>query len=142
MGKRFVLSDDLTGNETDDVKNHLFMLDNVFYEVDLSADSFAAFEKDIAKYLKVMRETRRITATAKGEASDAEKIRQWAKANGYEVSERGRMAAEVIDAYAKAHSNGAGNDSSAEDSSGTNPDETDTPKTESESAQEAPESTP
>jgi type III secretion system FlhB-like substrate exporter len=103
MARRFILSDDLTGNESEDVKGHLFMVDNVFYEVDFSGESFDSFEKALAPFIKVMRETRRITATAKGEASKAEAIRQWAKANGLAISERGRMSDEVIAAYEKAH---------------------------------------
>src|SRR6266568_1974123 len=97
MARRIILSDDLTGNESEDVKTHLFMVDNVFYEVDFSDDSFELFEKALGKFIKVSCETRRITATAKGEASQSEKIRQWAKANGIDVAERGRLPEDVIE---------------------------------------------
>ncbi|GMA89422.1 hypothetical protein GCM10025868_46720 [Angustibacter aerolatus] len=35
--------------------------------------------------------------------TDTAAIRQWAKENGHEVSERGRISAAVMDAYAAAH---------------------------------------
>lgn len=114
MARRFILSDDLTGKESDDVQTHLCMFDNVFYEVDFSADSFAKFEVALAPFRKVMRETRRITATAKGEASKGEVIRQWAKDNGYEIGDRGRISDDIVEAYDKAHSDASatGQDSS------------------------------
>lgn len=111
MARRFILSDDLTGVESDDVKNHVYMVDNVFYEVDLSADSFALFEKAIAEFVTKSRVTRRITATAKGEATKAEEIRQWAKARGMEVAERGRLSDEIVEAYDKEHSDNSNSDS-------------------------------
>jgi hypothetical protein len=37
--------------------------------------------------------------TAKGTNDETQKIRTWALANGFEISERGRLAAEVKDAY-------------------------------------------
>lgn len=142
MARRVILSDDLTGVESDDVKTHVFMIDNVYYEVDFGADSFAKFEKANAEFLKVMRETRRITATSKPEATQAERIRQWAVAQGMDVSERGRLSAEVIDAYNKANGNAAESNSGTD----TNPDETDSAESASESTPEAsenaPESTP
>lgn len=41
--------------------------------------------------------------TGASTGGDAAKIRQWAVANGYEVSERGRIRADVREAYAKAN---------------------------------------
>jgi hypothetical protein len=130
MARRFILSDDLSGNESEDVKNHVYMVDNVFYEVDFSADSFAEFEKALARFIKVSRETRRITATAKGEASKAEVIRQWAKANGMEVAEKGRLSEDIIAAYDAAHSDEAPTD--------PNTDETDTSESNSDVSEETP----
>lgn len=142
MARRVVLSDDFTGVESDDVKAHIVMVDNVYYEGDFGADSFAKLEKALAEFLKVMRETRRISATSKPEASQAERIRQWAVANGLEVSERGRLSADVIEAYEKANANG----SAAISQTATNPDESDSgekaPESTPEATPEAPESTP
>lgn len=119
MARRFILSDDLTGEEVDGVLTHVFMVDNVFYEFDFAPASMTKFEKAMAPYIKVMRETRRITATAKGEASEAERIRQWAKANGMEVAERGRLSEDIVEAYKKAQDNGANSntDSNKDDDS-------------------------
>ena len=119
MARRVILSDDLTGNESEDVKTYDYMVSNVFYQIDLSDDSFEKFEKAIARFVKVSRETRRITSTAKGEANLSERIRQWAKANGHEVGEKGRLSAEIIAAYHEANSNSQ---------TDTNQGETDSPK--------------
>jgi hypothetical protein len=119
MARRVILSDDLTGDELEDVETHVFMIDNVFYEVDFGKKSMETFEKAMGRFIKVARETRRITATAKGEATDAEKRRQWAKANGFEVSERGRLSEEINAAYEKAHSNGTNQDNSDTSSEST-----------------------
>lgn len=142
MARRVILSDDITGNELEDVKSHIYMVDNVYYEIDLSADSFALFEKALAQFTKVSRETRRISATSKPEASQAERIRQWAVANGKEVSERGRLSADLIAEYEKANENG----DSADSQTDTNQDETDTPEQRENSAENSapasPESAP
>jgi hypothetical protein len=44
-------------------------------------------------------------AAGRGRSSsvDLGKVRQWAKANGYQVSDRGRIAGALMDAYTAAH---------------------------------------
>lgn len=43
------------------------------------------------------------TVTVKAGAFDAKKVRAWAKSVGLEVNSRGRLSAEVMDAYGKAN---------------------------------------
>ena len=42
-------------------------------------------------------------ATSKNASADTKAIREWAQANGHDVSDRGRIPATVIDAYAAAN---------------------------------------
>ncbi|MFG1642863.1 Lsr2 family protein [Amycolatopsis sp. NPDC049252] len=84
-----------------------FSLDGVTYEIDLSDDNAASLRDDLARYISAGRRTggrkvRVATGQSTTTASDRERnqqIRAWANANGYEVSERGRLSSEVIAAY-------------------------------------------
>ncbi|MFD8497698.1 Lsr2 family protein [Amycolatopsis sp. NPDC059657] len=89
-----------------------FALDGVTYEVDLSDENAASLRDELARFIEVAQRTggRKIRlATGQSAASasqtDRERSRQvrvWAQANGYEVSNRGRLSAEILDAYEKA----------------------------------------
>lgn len=82
-----------------------FALDGVSYEIDLN-DSHAnelrdAFAPWVAHAQRVggRKSTRAAGAAAPAAASDAAAIRVWARERGLEVSERGRIPAEVREAY-------------------------------------------
>lgn len=115
MATEMVLKDDLDGGEA--VGTVEFGLDGNFYEIDLSDDNTEKLRKVLAKYVdkarpvkakvtKVRSRTRTSTVssngTGSGTPSEAATIREWAKANDYEVSDRGRISAEVRDAYVAA----------------------------------------
>lgn len=100
-----VLEDDLDGASADETIT--FGLDGVTYEIDLSTRNAAKLRDSFAPYVGVARraqtrQTRRPgrQGTAGPKASD---VREWARANGYQVSERGRVSAEVRSAYDAAH---------------------------------------
>jgi hypothetical protein len=90
-----------------------FGLDGVSYEIDLSDGNAAALRDVLARYVAAGRRTggRKVrlaageSATSKTPdtaAADRERsrqIREWASANGYSVSERGRLPSEVTEAY-------------------------------------------
>ncbi|MEA5360920.1 Lsr2 family protein [Amycolatopsis sp., V23-08] len=84
-----------------------FSLDGVTYEIDLSEDNAASLRDNLARYVSAGRRTggrkvRVATGQSTTNASDRERnqqIRAWANANGYEVSERGRLSSEVIIAF-------------------------------------------
>ena len=108
-----ILEDDLDGSQADETV--LFGLDGAEYEVDLSTDNAQVLRDALAQYVGVARRTggRRKRATAgaaaprpaaeNGSGTSTSDIRAWAQENGYEVSSRGRVSAEVRDAYDKAH---------------------------------------
>jgi hypothetical protein len=87
-----------------------FSFDGASYEIDLSNDNVDAFREAISDYVAAARKLggRRASSTpratgAKRASGDLGKIREWAKDNGYEVSTRGRISAQVQEAYAAAH---------------------------------------
>ena len=83
-----------------------FAIDGVTYEIDLNADHAATLRADLARWIGHARRTggRRGAASAKaGERrNDLAQIRDWARANGHEVSSRGRISAKLQDAYDRA----------------------------------------
>jgi hypothetical protein len=99
-----VLVDDLDGNEAAETVS--FGLDGVDYEVDLSEAHAEDLRTALAPYIGVGRKTggrRRKSGRASEPSASASEIREWARQNGWEVPDRGRVAAEVREAYAAAH---------------------------------------
>lgn len=70
---------------------------------------FANHLEKLGKYLEASRlvETAKPKAAAKANGEQA-KIRAWAKANGFEIGDRGRIKAEIVDAYNKAQGDTTG----------------------------------
>jgi hypothetical protein len=87
-----------------------FSLDGVSYEIDLSEDNAAALRDELARYVGASRRTggRKVRIAAgqaprpTSSAADRERnrlMREWAEANGFAVSDRGRLPAEIVKAY-------------------------------------------
>ena len=101
-----VLVDDLDGSEATETVT--FGLDGTTYEIDLNEKNAAALRDALAGYVghgrKVGSAPRRgRKAAASSDGTSAREIRDWARSNGHEVPDRGRVSAEVREAYAKAH---------------------------------------
>ena len=105
-----ILSDDLDGKEGRDITTVTFGCDGSTYEIDLSKKNAVALDKLLKPYIdaahKVSGSNGR--AAAKGRSRRAAKVdlgavRAWAKESGLTVAERGRISAEVVDAYKAAH---------------------------------------
>lgn len=117
MARRIVhqLVDDLDGTilEVGEGETVLFSLDGVAYEIDLTAGNAAALRDALAPYVDAGRSvSSRGGGTASSGAArkrrrsgqqDYSAVREWAKANGHNVSERGRVPASVLEAYEAAH---------------------------------------
>lgn len=101
------LVDDVDGSPATETVQ--FALDGVSYEIDLSDAHAAALRESLAEWVSHARRSggRRSTGRrgvrAVGGTKNAAEIRQWARANGFEVSERGRISAEVRAAYEAAN---------------------------------------
>ena len=97
-----VLVDDLDGGEATETVN--FSIDNVAYEIDLNADNAAKLRAALAEWTP---KARRVSAAKRGggrsRRADSVKVRAWAKAHGYEISERGRISTEIREAYSAAN---------------------------------------
>ena len=104
-----VLVDDLDGSDASETVS--FAIDGVDYDIDLNEKHADELRKAMAVYVGHARRTggrrrggRRSRAVANGgSGASAADIRAWARENGWEVPERGRVAAEVREAYAAAH---------------------------------------
>ena len=101
-----VLVDDLDGSEASQTVS--FGLDGTTYEIDLGDKNAAALREALAGYIGHARKVggagrrgRRTTVTALGPSS--KEIRDWARSNGYDVSDRGRVSSEIRDAFDAAH---------------------------------------
>lgn len=101
-----LLVDDLNGGTADETVN--FGLDGVTYEIDLTAENASQLREALGTWVG---SARKISGKSRGAARgrrsgnavDAQAVRDWAKANGHAVSERGRISAEVKAAYDAAH---------------------------------------
>ena len=105
-----VMTDDLSGGDATQTIH--FSLDNTDYVIDLNDKNAAALRSDFEKYIDAGRKHRTDGAAARpkrgvvrGPASgvDTAAVREWARANGHEVSERGRVSKKIIDAFAAAN---------------------------------------
>lgn len=102
-----VLVDDIDGGDADETVT--FGLDGTTYEIDLSAANAAALRETLAGYVGHARRVggRRATGgrrtAATGNGPTAKEVREWARENGWELSERGRVSSEVRQAYDAAH---------------------------------------
>ncbi|BBX88906.1 nucleoid-associated protein Lsr2 [Mycobacterium sp. NS-7484] len=101
------LVDDFDGEATAD-ETVEFGLDGVTYEIDLSSKNAAKLRNDLKQWVEAGRRVGgrrrgRAAGPARGRgAIDREQsaaIREWARRNGHNVSTRGRIPADVIDAF-------------------------------------------
>ncbi|HEY6793715.1 MAG TPA: Lsr2 family protein [Kineosporiaceae bacterium] len=104
-----ILTDDLDGGDADESVQ--FAIDGVSYEIDLSEANAEALREALTPYIQAARRiggrsSRRSGARAQqpAERTDLSELRAWARENGYQVSDRGRVSSEVRAAYEAAHS--------------------------------------
>jgi hypothetical protein len=113
VAQRVVLTDDLDGLEA--AETITFTINGQDYEIDLSEENAQRFYDAFGTYIeKSRRVERQVAPTRRGRGDrrrrsgtsgrdDIPQIRAWAEANGHEVSARGRIKKEVVDAYDEAH---------------------------------------
>ena len=95
--KEVRLVDDLTGDAADETIE--FGLDGRNYEIDLSDGNAKKLRDVLADYVAA---ARRAGGAARRPSVDREQnqaIREWARNRGMKVSDRGRIPAEVLEAY-------------------------------------------
>jgi hypothetical protein len=98
------LSDDLTGDDIPSGRGETvnFAIDGHTYEIDLTNKNAGALRKALSPYVSA---GRRVT-TSRGArvkrvqvGPDARTVKEWARANGYEVNDRGRVPNEIREAF-------------------------------------------
>ncbi|GAA4102369.1 histone-like nucleoid-structuring protein Lsr2 [Nonomuraea soli] len=103
-----IFIDDIDGGAADGTVP--FALDGVNYEIDLSGANREKLEKILAPYITKARPVRserrgkRVTLTRGGpDRAYTKRIREWAKREGLQVSERGRIASGIVEQYEASH---------------------------------------
>ncbi|GAB7192709.1 Lsr2 family protein [Kineococcus sp. NUM-3379] len=116
-----LLVDDIDGGEA--AETITFSLDGVTYEIDLSDEHAGALRDAFAPWVGHARKvggrsggaarksapaapkqrTGQAAPTGGSGGVDTGAVRTWARENGYTVSDRGRISAEIIKAYEDAH---------------------------------------
>jgi hypothetical protein len=116
-----ILVDDVDGGEAAETVS--FALDGVSYEIDVSEKNANALRDALAPWVGNARRVGGRSGGGRSRASssggsgrsrgssggggggkhDLSDVRAWARENGYQVSDRGRVSSEVIAAYEKAH---------------------------------------
>jgi hypothetical protein len=115
-----ILVDDVDGGEAAETVS--FALDGVSYEIDVSEKNASTLRDALAQWVGHARRVggrsgggRSRSASSGGSGGsgrsrgssggrhDLSDVRAWARENGYQVSDRGRVSSEVIAAYEKAH---------------------------------------
>ena len=99
------LVDDLDGGEA--AESVAFSIDGKFYEIDLSEKNASALRDAFAPFVGSARRAGGVPAVTRSKASarsgrpreQTAAIREWANANGHEVSARGRIPSAVLAAY-------------------------------------------
>lgn len=96
--------DDIDGGEADGTVR--FGLDGTDYEIDLSVAHSEELHKALAPYIVHARRsggTRRAARGRRGgSAVDTHQVREWAREQGIEIKERGRVPADVMGQYRQA----------------------------------------
>ncbi|MFL6141775.1 MAG: Lsr2 family protein [Labedaea sp.] len=108
------LVDDLDGTASDDINTVSFALDGASYEIDLTEHNAGRLRDAVADYVAAARRTggrvKRGTAPStspparpSANREQTRAIRDWARRNGFDLGERGRIPANVLDAFDHAH---------------------------------------
>ena len=97
--------DDIDGGEAAGTVR--FGLDGVGYEIDLSVAHSEELHKALAPYIAHARKAggaRRASRGRSGHGStvDTRKVREWARGQGIEIKDRGRIPADVVEKYCQA----------------------------------------
>jgi len=106
-----ILVDDVDGREA--TQTIAFAYQGAAYEIDLNDDHASALEESFADWIS---SARRMTGSSQRSSkpsapprstsaprSNLGPIRDWLRENGHSVSERGRISAEMMQAYDAAH---------------------------------------
>jgi hypothetical protein len=96
------VTDDIDG--TEGASTVTFSFEGVNYEIDLSPENRDKFLTDLDPFITASRRVGGKKSSSKIPTTvDLNAVREWAKLQGYEVSDRGRVPGKILEAYAEAH---------------------------------------
>lgn len=101
------LIDDLDGSEA--VEILVFGLDGAMYEIDLNAKNAKKLRDSAAKFVDNARRAPRPSTSrsrptgVRHSREHLQAVRDWARRKGYDVSDKGRVPAAVMDEFEAAH---------------------------------------
>lgn len=110
MARKVTLVDDITGDE--DAQTRVFSVDGEVYEIDLVDSTHAELRKALAGFIESARLVKgkaakkvapKVSAKLPAKTDQNTTIREWARKKGMDVSNRGRIAADVVEAFEAAH---------------------------------------
>lgn len=104
-----ILIDDLDGGEATETVR--FGLDQFTYDIDLSDAHAKELREALDVYVSKARKAgnasraggRRTSSPTRSSSTRLAKIREWAKANGYSIGDRGRVSKDIVEAYEAAN---------------------------------------
>ena len=110
MAVKTVLIDDFDGTPLSGVSTTTFALNGAQYEIDLSPENAEKLKDALAPFIKAGRRVgasstarstprRRAAGRHSNGSNDVSAVRVWAKEHGYELGDRGRIPAEILNAY-------------------------------------------
>lgn len=108
------LIDDINGSDIPEGEGEriTFAVRGVEYQIDLSSANVAKLDKALKPFVEAAtkvggRRGRRAAKSASTSGATPKEqlaaIREWARDEGYEVSDRGRIKAEIVEAFEAAH---------------------------------------
>lgn len=118
MAQRVLLVCDLHDDDRTGAETIAFTFDGASYEIDLCTDHANAFRDAMASYVGAARRggggssggggstsprRSRIQRGANPDRQRTQEIREWARAQGHQVSDRGRIPARLFELYEAAH---------------------------------------
>ena len=94
-----ILEDDIDGSPADETVR--FALNGTQYEIDLSSDHAQTLRGTLGRYVEHARKASGPSRQARGPRKrvDNSAVRAWAREQGKEISERGRIPASVMKEY-------------------------------------------
>jgi hypothetical protein len=105
------LVDDLDGLPSEGVATVTFSLDRVTYQIDLNESNASKLRDGLAGFITAAggRVKRGASAGARSTAAanDGPMIREWAREQGHQLAERGRIPSHIVDAFRAAGGAGA-----------------------------------
>jgi Lsr2 len=109
-------TDDLTGEESTEIDTYTILVNGAGVEIDLTPESHDKLMEALSPFLHAdgvrrvrdgsagrSRRSRAGVASPAGKDQDSAAIRAWAREQGYEINDRGRVSTTVREAYEKAH---------------------------------------